>query len=997
MGVAVALAMCVAPAMAQDAGAPGTAPAVATPAEVTPDPRAAQVWALIDGSLDVDVSPDSLFEISLEDEAAIQVEATRLRALIRTADEAARLLAPPSRKGKQASTPKAKALRAEFASVDPALWEQRVELDRARLAFYSLGKERREALLLEHAARQEAARPRETDEERRAREAEEERARALEAARVARSEAERLVAEELAHLIEVESAVYAVREDFQRDHEQVAVRRDSVLGWQRRVRDAKAAGPAEADTTYDSLRRVLRASRNDLSDALDALNDSHSDVPALGEDPLIDLPLDVSVDAALVRRAFVERAIAEARGEEIALREERASTLLGEIDTLNRERLGLLPHLSPAKYNAITHFTAAGLDQAQSEARHLLLIFRYHRHAARTWISDLLDGAGAVSHWKTAAVAVPLLVTLAIFLWERRRSRALLKFVESRMAAADRAARRSVPSLGRRLVHVLRKIYRPLEWLIFFAIVHWLLPADARNLLEVRLLTLVIAWFLVSSLVVNLIDALAAGKMAVVVPLDADEAGQLRLRSLRLVGRTIVVYALILVVTRKLVGEGTIFRWVLSTSWLAAIPVFLVLVRWWRETVFERLDRVRKKTPLQAWILANRSGWKSFLAAIVGAILLFGTGAIKVARNWLSGFDIARRTHAYLFRREIDRIGEGRELLPLSQQALDDLHPERPYQHWLPCPGDEILDRLLERVSEQRGGLLALIGARGMGKSSLIRAAAERTGDGALVIACNSEASPASIRARVMEGSPPRIVLLDDAQALVKPCIGGFASFDEVIAFARCHAAELTWVFAVDASVWPLLKRARDARPVFDETHVLAPWTEGQISALLDEGCECADICPTCDSLLDKLPPGADEIDRQDALREKRAGYDRMLWDHVGGNPALALQVWRTSLARDGAGVVHVRSLQVPDATPLEKLTDPALFIVRAVIQLAPATADTVVQATRLHPEEVLQYFRFGKAQGFFEEGDGGRVRVTWPWLRAVTRLLERRHLLVTP
>ena len=113
--------------------------------------------------------------------------------------------------------------------------------------------------------RQEAAQPGETEAERRAREAEIERQRSLEAARTARTEAERLVGEELARLIAVEVQVAAVVEQFRSDRTQLAARKDALLGWQRRVRDAKAAGADEADATYEAIRRSLRVSRDELS------------------------------------------------------------------------------------------------------------------------------------------------------------------------------------------------------------------------------------------------------------------------------------------------------------------------------------------------------------------------------------------------------------------------------------------------------------------------------------------------------------------------------------------------------------------------------------------------------------------------------------------------------------------------------------------------------------------------------------------------------------
>jgi hypothetical protein len=989
-------------AAGQEASAPSavsSGDAVASP--TPPDARTAQVRALLGGTLDVTVAPQALFDVVLDDEAAILFETARVRAFLRAVDEAARPPDAPTRPrtpgATPAAAPDAAGLRSDFALLDPALLRQRVELDRARLEFYQLSTARRTELLQAHAARREAAQPLETEAERRARAAEAERARALEAVRVARSEAERVVAEELARLIALDTHVRALRDEFRGARDEIAARRDAVLVWQRRVRDAKASGAVDADAAYDALRAALRFARDDLSTALDALNDDASVVPSLGPDPLADIPPDIPAEAARERRVEVDRALADVRRDERALEEERASALLDEINTLNRERLGLLPALSAARRDAITGFTSAGWDQARSEARHLALILRYHQRAALAWVQAVrTGGTGGVSAWRATVVGVPVLLVVGAFVWGRRKTHALLRWGDLRLGADERAERRTTPSVVRRAVRLLLRTHRSLEWILFFLVISWLLPAGGRSLLEVQLLSSMIMWTLAGSLAVNVVNGLAAGSAGSSLPLEESEPAKLRLRSLRLVGRTVVVFALILLFSARLVGEGTLYSWVFSTCWFAAIPVFLLLVKWWRSTVFERLERLRKKTAVQAWILANRSGWKSFGAAMVGAVQLFTTGAIKLGRSWLSGFELARRIHAYLFKRELDRIGEGQahtELTALTGEVFGKLDPERSFDRWLNCPADAARDVLCRRAQARQGALVVVVAPRGLGKSSLLRAITQDVPD-AVLLDCRSETSVGQLCAAV--DSAPSILLMDDAHAFIEPRIGGLSKFDEIIAFARAHSERTTWVFSIDASVWPFLRRARDARPLFDDVFVLAPWDEAQLGALLADRCEAAGIVPQYDGLLDRLPPGADEIDRQDALKAKRTGYERMLWDHVSGNPGLALEALRVSLGCDETGTVHVRPLQVPDVTRLERLPDSSLFVLRAVLQLAPSTAESVAQATRLRPEEVLQDLRFGKAQGFYEERFGS-VRIAWTWLRAVSRLLERRQLLVRP
>jgi hypothetical protein len=135
-------------------------------------------------------------------------------------------------------------------------------------------------------------------------------------------------------------------------------------------------------------------------------------------------------------------------------------------------------------------------------------------------------------------------------------------------------------------------------------------------------------------------------------------------------------------------------------------------------------------------------------------------------------------------------------------------------------------------------------------------------------------------------------------------------------------------------------------------------------------------------------------LEHWEALASKQAGYFRMVWDFVRGNPALALEVWRTSLVEDAQGRVRVRSLQAPDAAQLEALPDSVLFVLRAILQMAPASVTEVAQAARLSEVEVRDVFSFGQARGYFVVSNG-RMGVSWAWLRAVVVLLKRRHLLV--
>ncbi|MCC6747472.1 MAG: AAA family ATPase [Deltaproteobacteria bacterium] len=986
--------------------------------------------------LDLTVDPSSLFEVALGDEAAIRVEAERLRTILA---HAARIpadagisdatVAGPSRRARprrghdrrrDAGAPPDATPHELPRDLPASLWAARVELDRARLDFLVLPRARREELLGRHAARQRGAGANKEAAEisaanRRALAATEERQLALSMARRARSEAERLVAEERARLLDVAREQAELEGRIARESQALKERADKTLLLLREVRELEQTrkNGAGADALYANLRAWVRATREEVAAALAA---PRREVPGASDDRLAGLAVDVDRQSVGQTRATLEKAARRLRVLAERARWARVHGLHAEMLALNDARLRLLPQLSASKRSAITGFSEVGREQAGAELRQVTLVLRYHLQATLRWLAAIRGGQGSErskSLVTVSLIAVKWLFCFIALFWWRRRAEAVLEGARERLHERDRHARRAGESWRTRGIRYLLHVRRPLEWLLLGLTLLWFLPPEAKDLFEVEILFVVVGWILGGSLAVLSIDALAGQVEARGAPRSATSA--LRLRSLRLTGRTVVVVGLILAISQRIVGKGTIYSWVFSTCWFAVLPVFLVIIRWWRQVIFQRMARFRTRRAFFRWVDAHQAGWSSLPAAAMGGAYLFVHGASRAARAWVGRFDATRRLLAYLFRRGLKKkAAEGAlvSLKPLPEELFQKLSPEAPPRKIL-VDQDDSVEKVLRRIKADGGGVYVVIGERGSGKSTVLRRARDaltavslvdcpiagldalraelaralRLEDGATL----DEAGQVANRAGSTVADSALVI--DNAHRLIHPQMGGLQAFDALLEVARRNSSSCAWVLALDATIWRFFLRARGERPTFDDVMTLPIWREPDVVALLQTRSREAGIEPRFDHLLEQLPGDADEIEREEALARTEASYYRMIWDYSAGNPGVALHMWRRSLGVDDEGTVFVKLFKAPDTVDLERLPDDVVFVLRSVLRLELALPADLVRATMLPDAQVASALRYGLARGYFEDLEG-RYRVTWGWYRAVTRLLQRRHLL---
>lgn len=987
------------------------------------------IQSLVLKKLDVTVEPATLFDVDVNDERAVAVEAERLGRLLREVEApppvASASVAEPAPSASASAAPLEPPSAAPESAADAQLLKARLAVDRARRSFYALKKAERDALLAHHQERRLKSASARAKQELSEAELEKERAhaerlRAEKELADARSEAAKLLGAERVRLLEIRESQAALGSVLAQDKVRLAEFSEKLLSWQRPADEVLKASPLDRpeakriDGVYDALTRHLSTLRTGLSEATAAIDEPPSLTP-VGQDTLGELPVEVdrtSIDKLRDELLESERQLRRQHGQQ---QWEHMRQLMSATRELARRRLALLPLLTSEKRSQLSGFTAQAFEQAGAEIKQVTLVLRYHLRETRRFITTVREtGDTEGSAFIATVTALKWMIPIGLFIWWRRRAEATLR--GWKRAAVEEARKRHLRGKSplQRAIQFYQRIRNPFEWLVLVWAVISLLPVGAEDLLEVQLVSTALSWTLGGQLVVRAIDAsFQEGSQRKSRLQTAD----LRFRTLRFLGRVVVTFGLVLALTSQLVGHGTIYEWVWTACWFSILPIFLLVLRWWRYVIFHHVELQRKKGPVLKWVEANQGGWQSFPAAVIGASFVVAQLASRFVRVYVLGFDIVKRLLAYWFRREVEKKSESRT------STVDDAHiapalyasfdPELRSPELVSSVADKEVDEIISRIRAAGGAVYAVVGERGSGKSTLLSRIVKKTpytavvrcpvggiSDFHRVLRDALELSEGAPDGEVIELLNKRegdnALLVDDAQHLVRPIVDGLEELDRLVALARASSVSCTWVFAFDAVIWQYFKRAREVRPLFDDIIELRPWSEEGIVRLLRSRSEAVELEPDFSRLVGELPPDADEVDMEEALERAQNGFYRLLWDYSLGNPGVSLHFWRESLRCAPDGSFIVRLFEPPDTTDLDRLPDSTVFVLRVVVQLEQAAVEDVLDATLLAPRQVEDALRYAMGRGYLEEVDG-RYRIRWKWFRTITRFLARRHLLASP
>lgn len=965
-----------------------------------------------------------LFQVDLRDDVAVKRRATQVEKELR--------LARAEAKAKGSRPPK----RAEDAGVDagsdrkaelfegPAdlrtLADLRVAAHEVRARILGLAHDERLALLgAEETARKEELRERERARvEAEAARAEEARRRALATAESAPTKADRDVAE-------ARAAIEAARAAQVRHRAQLATRRRDAASSAETLQatgrqlaaEATAAHGEAADALYDRVVAALVVLRDRSRTSLASL-----DAPAVAPRPPAEVPAGDGAEGLEADRVALVEAARQMDDEARELTWSDLRARMSEERQLNDLRIGLLDRITAEKRERVLGFGTEGRQQLARELGRLQLEVRWLRASG----GELLRAEWTKLRQPREAgrLSFAVLTTLFVFwgiLFVRRRLDDALRVVN---VLAARSARRSIVRVVQRATAILQAIGREVATLLGVLALPLVVAIDWRHGTWSIPYTLVL-WYAIYRLAVNAtyrLLAWAASRNATAV--TASEAARI-LASVRLATRYAFILAVVLAGAAAVLGRGYLYTLVVRLGWVGALPLGYVLVSWWRADISDAYLRMRPTGGLSDLVRRTRTRWVGFFVTILAFVVLLLGALVRTGRGFVLGFEHSRKALAYLFRRRLERQGEqigveepridGALLAFFQEDAVDD--PSLLLGERFPE-----LDALLARAAAWRAGEpgkpTLVVGRTGYGKSSWMAEARRRlVGEGEVppaevVVDARSTRAEAVIEtlaatfgisattldalAEALASGPRRVVTIDDAHLWFLRGVGQLEAWHALTELLERTSRKVLWIVAVAHYPWEFLRWTTRGDGAFRAVVHLRPWSEPDISALIERRTEASGLEVSYEDLLEDEIDSIEGVDERARILSTARDYNRLIWDYAEGSPRVAMHVWSRSLVPAGPGRVRVRLFGRPAAAWLESLGEDAKFVVAAIVwheQLDAAAASAVVRLPRLVCEDVLaRLLEIGAA----ERWGGDRVRITALWWPPVVRYLRRKHLIET-
>lgn len=819
----------------------------------------------------------------------------------------------------------------------------------------------------------------------------------------ARNEQNRLIESQLDDLTSTEAAQSELRSKLAEATSSQRAITELANTWQIKAERLarEEAASSTIDSAYDELVEALTAARADLRASLRGKSDLS--VEQIRPQPINPL-LDESRTEVEQLNAKYTKLQTNADALEAALAETQLSQKATHFDAvrgLNSARLTLIPDLTDEKRRRVTGFGREGVAQVGREIDQLLLEGGYYLQIGP---QELRVDANLTPKLVFEVMWIAL-ASLVFRFWRVRGDGFLVQARRREIAQKSGSAR---SALKIRWLAIWRGIRRPLDWTVFLLLLRWLWPAE-HYYSGVAIVWLVLFWTSCTFLLLRFINEIAKGTS------KSDPRAELRWRSLRAVGFVLLAIILALQVLAQVVGRGTVFSWVAGLTWIA-VPVLLTIITvWWHERIRALAETEAERSGFLAWIAQRPFGVTTLLPyMLAGANLLTKSVRSTISRE-VSRFALVRELGRQKERDEASKkVAENKasgmyRALPHDKALF--LFPHR-------TPTIKADNRFWPKgfsIPKLRPGTItAVIGDRGLGKSTLMRDTADAaeefdqkiyltvdarglsgvlddlTSD--LQLKCDSTDIDAI--ADSIKVLPLRLLIaIDDLHRLIVPAINGLIEFDQLTRLARGIGPQSVVVTTIEHTSWDFLERARQDRLVFDSVIKMPRWSLDEVRDLIERRTSEAGIEADFAKVIDS---GAFAIEEDLSPEErKKFQYFRRLHDYTDGNPAIALEYWRRSLfVVAETGKVVALTFERPNAEELSNLPTPALLVMRVILQMGRAQVSALERSTHLPSPTISGILRRLERLGAVTTEEGCYL-IALDWWLEVRRLLERRNLVV--
>ncbi|ELI5719548.1 ATP-binding protein [Vibrio fluvialis] len=674
--------------------------------------------------------------------------------------------------------------------------------------------------------------------------------------------------------------------------------------------------------------------------------------------------------------------------------------------SLSRSKQHLLSLTDNFTRDQYTGFGPDGVKQFQVEWKQMQLNLEYlilfQIRSFESMLGDLLISPVPFI-WSICKV---LLIYFLLIGWLRNSKHLIDLFWQSYLK--DKQS----PSLLARVIWYISSANKAIAWLIAITLSLQVLSA-IKSLQHLVYLEIFIWWIWGGAIAVSLIleftyrSSHTSNKALIA----------LRLSTIRRIVWTVIITGVVLQLSMRTLGKGTIYTWILTTMYLWFLLMIISVLSLWRERIFAVVEKTPDKPLWVMWAMGKKNTLMLRIpATLVAMVWLTINGIERRLIAALSNYTFFSQALAYLF-----RIEAAKQTTNIAaDQNYVRVRGDETFEYILPGSFDSVLvDYASEEMKQLSRYLLTdspaicvVTGERGVGTTTLLYKILNKVKNAeplylscpysgynellsllALSLGLDEDATEVQILAYLRKSEQTYLIAVDNAQRLVKPMVGGLSSLMRLTNLLRRSKKNHRVVMALEKSSWRFVDRARGERLLFDWVTVLPRWSEKQLAELLDSRINPDVEHPVSfDGLV--VPKQWGQEESSDEERAKQ-GFYRILWHYSDGNPTVALRFFRRSLNRNKeTQQVVVRLFHTPESQELEKMPKPMLAVLRSIVQLEIASPEELSGCTQLTVPEVIGIMRYFESRGYIEWAED-KTRVSDHWYRTITNVLDRQHLLV--